>query len=46
MANTTRRTLIRTSAPIFSSRNRIEPQVALANCVCTSLMRRSAHSST
>ena len=33
MANTTRRTLTRTSAPIFSSFSRIVPQVALANCV-------------
>jgi hypothetical protein len=34
MASLMRRTLMRTSAPIFSSLRRIVPQVASANCVC------------
>ena len=35
-----RRTLTRTNAPSFSSFSRIVPQVASANCVCASPMRR------
>ncbi len=46
MATATRRTLIFTSAPIFNSFSRIVPQVASANWVCASPIRRSAHSST
>jgi hypothetical protein len=46
MAILTRRTLIRTQAPIFKSFSRIVLQVALANCVCASPLRRSAQSST
>jgi len=34
MATATRRTLTRTSAPIFRSFNRIVPHVAVANWVC------------
>ena len=41
-----RRTLTRTSAPIFSSFSRIVPQVAVANWVCGSPIRRSAQTST
>lgn len=42
MATLTRRTLMRTSAPIFGSFNRTVPQVAVANWVWASPMRRSA----
>src|SRR4051794_36793453 len=41
-----RRTLTRTSAPILSSLRRMVPQVALANLVSQSPIRRVAHSRT
>ena len=41
-----RRTLIRTSAPIFNSLRRMVPQLALVNGVWWSPIRRTAHSST
>src|SRR5579863_739504 len=40
-----RRTLMRTSAPSFTSLSRMVPQVASANWVCAKPMRRSAQSS-
>ena len=46
MANLTRRTEMRTRAPILRSLSRIVPQVASANCVCGSPIRRSAQIST
>jgi len=46
MAILMRRTLTRTRAPIFNSFSRIVPQVALANWVCCSAIRRKAHSNT
>src|SRR3954463_7701015 len=46
MANFTRLTETRTSAPTLSSLSRIVPQAASANWVCGSPMRRSAHIST
>src|SRR4051812_20792821 len=46
MANFTRLTETRTSAPSLSSLSRIVPQAASANWVCGSPMRRSAHMST
>ena len=45
-ANLTRRTLMVTWAPIFSSLRRIVPQVAAASSVPARAMRRSAHMST
>src|SRR5262245_38468526 len=42
-ANLTRRTLTVTWAPILSSFRRMLPQVAFANSVPASAMRRSAH---
>lgn len=45
-ASFTRRTLIVTSAPIFSSFSRIVPQVAVASLVPASPMRLTAHMST
>src|SRR5712671_4859364 len=41
-----RRTLMRTSAPILRNLRRMVPQVALANFVCCSPIRRKAQSST
>ena len=41
-----RRTLIRTSAPIFNSLRRMVPQLALAKDVCWSPIRRTAQSRT
>ncbi len=46
MLTTTRRTLTRTSAPIFSNFNRIVPYVAVANWVCASPIRRNAQTNT
>ena len=46
IAIVTRRTERRTKAPIFNSLSRIVPQVAWANWVCLSPIRRRAHSST
>ena len=46
IATLMRRTLIRTSAPIFNSLRRLVPQVESANCECARPMRRKAHSST
>src|SRR5215204_2512585 len=43
MANFTRLTETRTSAPSLSSLSRIVPQAASANWVCGSPMRRGAH---
>src|ERR1700730_812295 len=40
-----RRTLMRTSAPILRNLRRMVPQVALANRVCCSPIRRKAQSS-
>ena len=45
MAILTRRTLMRTSAPILSSLRRMVPQVACANAVSCRPIRRRAHSS-
>jgi hypothetical protein len=46
MATVTRRTLSLTKAPIFSNLRRIVPQLARANCVKGSPIRRRALSST
>ena len=46
MATLTRRTLVVTTAPIFSSAKRMEPQEALAKRVCLRPMRRNAQSRT
>ena len=46
IASLIRRTLMRTSAPSFSSFSRIVPQVAVANCVCARPIRRNPHNST
>jgi hypothetical protein len=46
IATLIRRTLTRTRAPSFSSFSRMVPQVASANCVCASPMRRKPHNNT
>ena len=46
MAILMRRTLMRTSAPIFRNLRRMVPQVALAKLVLAKPIRRKAHSST
>ena len=46
MASWMRRQLMRTKAPILSSRRRIVPQVAAANWVCWRPIRRKAQSRT
>jgi hypothetical protein len=46
MASVMRRTLVRTSAPIFNSLRRIVAQQARANRVCWRAMRRNAQTRT